>query len=193
MNRTELLNALQRYDACEDSTKWIMTRPLDQSPCELWHTSERGDWLLWIAAKAGVKHETQVMAACQCARLTLNLVPDGETCPLRCIEITEAWTRGEATIEQVCEAQRAVNTNAYTTATAAANAAVRAAARVACVAYAADVVDAVYVAVRAAARAACTTSDAAARAKMRQRCAVAVRGVISFEAVEAAILAQVTS
>ena len=39
-----------------------------------------------------------VLAACQCARLALKYVKSGEERPLKAIEITEAWTRGEGNI-----------------------------------------------------------------------------------------------
>lgn len=51
---------------------------------------------------------TIVRAVCACVRLVLSFVPHGEKQPLRGIEIAEAWTHGEATLRDLCEAADAV-------------------------------------------------------------------------------------
>ena len=75
--------------------------------------------MLWIIAKTAVESDrkTIVSIACECARLALPYTKDPRV--LACIETTEAWTRGEATIEQVRSARWA----AYAAADAAAYAA----------------------------------------------------------------------
>ena len=60
--------------------------------------------MLHAAARAGVDWRLVVLAACACARNALRHVPPGEARPLRAIETAEAWTRGEATAEQVSAA-----------------------------------------------------------------------------------------
>jgi len=81
---------------------------------EMWDTSERGDWLLWFCAhmigkRGWPTHEQLILAACQCARLALKHVKSSETRPLKAIEATEAWARGQATMEEVRNASRAAN------------------------------------------------------------------------------------
>ncbi len=166
MNNQQLVEFLQKNHACTPSLEWLKSRTL----AEAWEQCERGDWLLWLAAKAGVDRKRLVMAACACARLALVHVPAGEQRPRIAIETAEAWCRGEATIEQVKEARR----NAADAAADAADA--YAAYAAAYAAYAA-----------AAADAAAYAYYAAARTRTLQEAAELVRGLISCAEVEAAI------
>lgn len=73
---------------------------------EMWDTSERGDWLLWlsihmIGRNGWPTHHQVVSASCQCARLALMHVKSGEARPVKAIEMAEAWVRGQATLEEV--------------------------------------------------------------------------------------------
>ncbi len=93
----EILLAL---DACGDARQWA--DDLRGIPArKAWEACKRGDWLLWLAAKLNVDRKLVVLAACDCARTALQFVPAGEERPRIAIETAEAWTRGEATIEQV--------------------------------------------------------------------------------------------
>lgn len=80
---------------------------------------DRREWLTWLAGalmrRGHLDRRVLVRCACACARTALQYVPAGEERPLRAIEVTEAWCRGEATIDEVREARR----GAYATATAA--------------------------------------------------------------------------
>jgi hypothetical protein len=73
---------------------------------EMWQSCERGDWLLWFAVHLIGKegwptHQQIVFASCQCARLALKHIMPGEMRAIRAIERTEAWTRGQSTLEDV--------------------------------------------------------------------------------------------
>jgi hypothetical protein len=57
---------------------------------------------------AGFDLHSIVRAVCACTRLALPFVPQDEKQPLRAIETAEAWTRGEATLKDLCEAADAV-------------------------------------------------------------------------------------
>jgi hypothetical protein len=172
MNNQQLVAFLKKNLACRPALEWLQARTL----AEAWEQSERGDWLLWLAAKAGVDRRRLVMAACACARLALVHVPPGEERPRVAIETAEAWCRGEATIEQVRKASR--NADAAHAA-AAAYAAAADAAAYAAYAYAyADADAAAY---------AYAYADAAARASALKKAADLVRGLISCAEVEAAI------
>ena len=105
MNNQSLVEFLKRNHACGESLEWLGDRNLAQT----WAECERGDWLLWLAAKAGIDRKRLVMAACACARLALVHVRIGEERPRIAIETAEAWCRGEATIEQVREARKAAD------------------------------------------------------------------------------------
>jgi len=111
---------------CEDAAVWVMDR--EGSAYAAWRACERGDWLLWIAARLGVDRRLVVRAACACARTALVHVPEGEHRPLRAIETAEAWCDGRATIAEVRAAYAAASRAAATTASRAAAAASRAAA-----------------------------------------------------------------
>lgn len=118
MNLKELL---EKHNACSKAIEWAKQF---ETLKEAWAVCERGDWMLWIAAKAGLcTRKELVFAACQCARLALPYSKSESV--LRCIEVTEAWTRDEATIDEVIEARNAAYTAAdddasYAAATAAA-------------------------------------------------------------------------
>jgi hypothetical protein len=137
---------------------------------DAWNACECGDWMLWFASRRNVKRETLVLAACECARLALPHTKDPRV--LACIETTERWCRGEATILQVREAR------AYAYAYAAAYAAYAADAADADAAAAADAAaDAAYADAAAADAAAAYAAYAAdaARTKTLKLCADIVR------------------
>src|SRR3990170_2573765 len=91
---------LVKLRACREALEWVRDY---QSLDDAWQHCERGDWMLWLAGKLSGNSESDsrkkvVLAACQCARLALKYVKSGEERPLKAIEITEAWTRGEGNI-----------------------------------------------------------------------------------------------
>jgi hypothetical protein len=107
MGRADLLEFMLTKRACHEATEWVEQTP--GSPQELWESCPRGDWMLWLAAKAGVDRKQIVLAACTCARLALEHVKPGETRPLAAIEAAEKWARGEegVTLDQVRKAAAA--------------------------------------------------------------------------------------
>ena len=108
---------LKKLGACSVAVDWAKQYDSLQ---EAWDVCERGDWMLWLkGAQPDCPRQELVLAACECARLALPYVPDGETRPLAAIETAEDWARGgKSTLEQVRNAA-----NAAYAATAAANAA----------------------------------------------------------------------
>jgi len=77
---------------------WVGDRTFEQA----WKECNRGDWMLWYAAKANIcDHKIVVGLACDCAERALKYIPDGETRPAEAIRITRLWIKGEATIEEV--------------------------------------------------------------------------------------------
>ena len=100
MSNEHWLEKLKKLGACEDAVDWASQV---SSLGEAWDSCERADWLLWLAARTS-RRELVVAAACACARTVLHLVPEGEERPRLAIETAEAWTRGEATIDEVRKA-----------------------------------------------------------------------------------------
>jgi hypothetical protein len=100
MTKIELLKRMEDLGACEDATEWVRAQTADDAQ-SIWDSCERGDWMLWLAGRAGVDRKLLVRAACLCAREALRYVPAGEDRPRIAIETAEAWTRGEATIDRV--------------------------------------------------------------------------------------------
>jgi hypothetical protein len=193
MNHIEILS---KYDACAEAIEWAESQP---DAATAWAACERGDWLLWLAAKAHLDRKRLVQAACACARQALDYIPDGEDRPRLAIETAEAWARGEATIEELRKAagaaNAAANAAAYAYAAAWAGAAWAAAANAAYAANAAawaaaaysayaaasatHAADAAAAAARAAAAANAATYDESIKAS-----AYIVRGIIALTDIE---------
>ena len=135
-------------NACQEAIDWVGDRDAETA----WRECERGDWMLWLAGRVADRKRV-VLAACECARLTLEYVPDGEVRPLKAIEAAEAWAKGDASVS-IGDVRAAARAAAYAAAYAAADVA----------ADVADAADAEYAecAASAAARAACAAAYAAA-------------------------------
>lgn len=63
---------------------------------DAWEGCEDARWMLYEACDAGVDHRLITLAACDCARTVVRLVPGGERRPLRAIEAAEAWASWRA-------------------------------------------------------------------------------------------------
>jgi len=157
---------LTELGACAEAVKWAGRKTHKKA----WGTCQRGDWLLWIAGKLNVDRKKLVLAACACARTALKYIPAGEDRPRIAIETAEAWTRGEATIDQVRTAAYAAY--AYAAEGAAAYAA-----------YAATAYAAYVYAAEGAADAAAYAAESAARKDI----ADIVRKIIPFSDIKEAI------
>jgi hypothetical protein len=159
---TDLLRHLEDLRACCEARDWAAGQP---DAATAWATCERGDWLLWYVGRTAAgepwseEWKLLVRAICECARLALPNVPEGEARPRLAIETAEAWTRGEATEEEV----RATSYVAYAAAEAAYDAAFD-------VAY-----DASYAGEAAEAAAIAAEAAAEARQQVLARCADIVR------------------
>ena len=97
---------------CSDALIWART----QESYELaWQRCERGDWMLWLLGQVLSAEQMEndrknlALIACECARLALPYVPEGEARPLKCIETVEAWARGQATLDEIQAARAAAS------------------------------------------------------------------------------------
>ena len=125
MKSKDFLEAIDQYDPCRDAVRWAEDK---KTLSEIWRTCDRGDWLLWAAAKVGIDRKIIVAAACDCAELALKYVPKGEDRPREAIETARKWIKGEATLKEVRNASAAAAYAAAADAYAAAYAAAAAAA-----------------------------------------------------------------
>ena len=175
---TDLAALLRKLGACQDAIAWAAGRDCDEAA---WHACERGDWLLWLAAKLTVPRPLVVLAGCDCARLALPFVPADEGRPLRAIETAEAWALGDRSVDlQDCRAA------ANATAAAAYTAYATSAAYATAAAYTAYATAAAHAA--AYATSAAFAAAAFAAAVMHRRCANAVRSRIMWGDVEPALV-----
>jgi hypothetical protein len=168
---------LEKLNACSSALRWVSEQKNQQ---QAWDDCKRGDWMLWLLGKLSGEPESKkrkklVLTACECARLSLHLVEDGEERPRIAIETAEKWTRGKATIDEVIKAAYASAAAAAAYDSAAAYAAADAAYAAAYAAY--DAADAASAAADAAAAAAYASAAAAAvmRTTTLQQCADIVR------------------
>ena len=165
------IKTLERLRACNDAIAWIRSQDNIKTA---WNTCHRGDWMLWLASRLSIPRERLVLAACDCAELSLKHVPANEDRPRVAIATARRWAMGQETIENAYAAADAAYAAAYA---ADATYAVYAAARVAA--------DAVYAAARAADDS--YAAYAAERQAILSRCADNVRRYISFSDIETAL------
>jgi hypothetical protein len=143
-----------------------------------------------LVERGALDRRLLVRAACAAARCALPYVPDSEHRPLAAIETAERWTRGDATIEEVYTASANAGAYANIYADYAIDAAVSAANTVVNTYAATNAAH--YAAVAAATHAAAHATRAAdvyvaARSKMRQQTADAVRDVLTFDVMQDAL------
>ena len=135
------IERLEEVGACRSAVEWGKTK---RNPTTAWGLCERGDWMLWLLGKlAGkpwsAKRKPLVLCTCECARLALKHVPEGEYRPLKSIEIAEKWAVGGRIKQEDLEAAyAAASYAAYAAACAAASYAADAAAYAAAADAAAD-------------------------------------------------------
>ena len=107
----KLLNEL---NACQEAKDWVGTKTQRQA----WQECERGDWLLWLAAKQegrpGWPDRKQIVkAACACAETVLHLFEEkypNDGRPRKAIEVARAWAEDKATLDEVILAAAAAGT-----------------------------------------------------------------------------------
>ena len=178
--------------ACREAMQWLTTQG---DPQVAWETCERPDWMIWYAGRRGIDRRVLVRIVCDCARTALRFVPEGENRPRLCIEATERWIEGAATIEEVRTARRGAYA-AAATADAAADAAYAADAATAdAAATAATAADAAYAAYAAAAAAdaAAAAADAATAAYADAAAATATDATAAATAADAAAATDATA
>ena len=110
--------ALVRLHTCHEAVEWAEAQPSFE---HLWATCERGDWLMWLVPRVmdgepeSPERKRIVAVAVACARLALPIYEaryPQDRRVLDCLDTTERWTRGEATLEKLREARNAASSAA---------------------------------------------------------------------------------
>ena len=174
MNATEIKQKLIDLDACREAREWADRKTLS----EIWGQCPRGDWMLWLARRAGVDKRTMTAAKADCAATIKHLMKDPRS--IKALETAQAYGRGEATDDELAAAASA---DAYAAYAAAASADADADAAAAAYAASADAY-AAYAAAAAAYAAYDAAADAdayAARKQSQIRTAEIVRSIITIE------------
>lgn len=186
---TTLAAWLESSGAQHDLVGWA--RAFSGDSARAWAECPRGDWMLAIAARAGVARPRVVEAACECARVALTYVGDGDAAAERAIAAAERWAREGAT-DDLAAAARAACEEASRAADVAPDPAWRAA-TIAAVAAASAIDDPDAAAGAAAAAAEAAVYDAGDCAMMpalaytQSQCAKRVRALIPWIAIEVAL------
>ena len=118
---------IEKYHPCEDAVEF---RRQYATFADAWAACPRGDWMLWIAKKAGVNLRTLTLAKGLCAETVIHLMKDERS--RNAVRVAIAYGKGEATDEELSAARaayaaaRAAYPAAYAAAYAAADAALAA-------------------------------------------------------------------
>jgi len=88
----KIIEKLIGMSACDEGVEYARSYRTMQ---EAWDRCERGDWMLWLLGRLAGPPESKsrkklVLAACACARLSLDHIPAGEQRPLAAIDMAEA-------------------------------------------------------------------------------------------------------
>ena len=88
---------LEKIGACQEAVEWAFKQ---KSLAEAWKNCEKGNWMLWLAGKfsgpsGDQRRRKLVLAACECAQLSLAYVKPGEKRPAEALKIATAWAMGE--------------------------------------------------------------------------------------------------
>ena len=81
-------HALRELGLADEPATWLSG---EENLQRAWRSCKRGDWLLAVAAAAGVRRRTQVAAALDCAALALKHLPATEGAPREALATARAW------------------------------------------------------------------------------------------------------
>ena len=96
-----LKEKLVELGACRDAVEWAGDKELP----EAWETCPRGDWMLWLAQKAGVSLRTLTAAKAECAATVLHLMKDERS--RNAVLVSRRYGMGEATELELVSARDA--------------------------------------------------------------------------------------
>jgi hypothetical protein len=64
---------LDQFHPCSEAREWMKTQ---KNATEAWNNCERGDWMLWVAARLGVDNRKLIVAKAMCAKQVEHLMVD---------------------------------------------------------------------------------------------------------------------
>lgn len=180
-----LSDALVRLDACEGALAWVRAHPKPTFR-ERWEECERGDWMIWLAARVRIPDATLRLIAADCAEEALPIYErerPGDDRPRRAIEAARAYARGEIDGEALAAARAAARAAVWAAVWAARTAALSARAAT----DATDAAEAAAWAARAARDAAEDAAEDAAWAAAGRSQAAIVRRHVPADVIERAV------
>jgi hypothetical protein len=121
---------LIKLNACDEAIEWAGDRTIE----EIVKDCDRGDWLLWLAKKIGIKLQPLTLAKGHCANTVRHLMKNERS--IKAVDMAIAFGEGKATMKELNNAANAA-ADAADAASYAANAAAGAAYAAAGAAYAA--------------------------------------------------------
>ena len=93
-------------EACRDAREWLHTLPEDATMDDAWRLCNRSDWMFWAGLRSSVAKNDPRWRQAAFAIVRRTPIGDG-TCwdvmpsaAQRCVEVAEAFERGEATAEE---------------------------------------------------------------------------------------------
>jgi hypothetical protein len=92
------IDIIKSYKPCNAAVKWLGKRTVEQMVNEC----ERGDWLLWLAEKAGLDLQPLTLAKARCAKTVVHLMKDERS--IKAVEVAERFGLGQATREELADA-----------------------------------------------------------------------------------------
>ena len=90
---------IEKYHACRAAVEY---RKQFDTFEQAWNACERGDWMLWIASKAGVDKRTLTLAKGLCAETVIHLMKDKRS--VKAVQTTITYGKGEATDQELANA-----------------------------------------------------------------------------------------
>ena len=106
----------KKLNACEEAQEWADSQ---ESYRKAWDICNRGDWMLWVAARKEVDIRVLTKAMIECAKLVKHLMTDERS--INALRVAENFADGKATLGQLrvtAHAAHAASCAAYTAAAA---------------------------------------------------------------------------
>ena len=103
MTAQQLQDKLIQLNACEPAIEWAKDKDLNTA----WNTCERGDWMIWLLteSKNEVTDQELRLIAVECCRSVQRLMTDQRS--INAVDVAERYANGEATDEELRQAQAA--------------------------------------------------------------------------------------
>ena len=99
---------LEKLNACEDGLAFAQSK---SSLIEAWNTCERGDWMLWSAAKLNCPLQLLTLAKAKCAETVIHLMHDERS--IKAVKVAIDFGNGVASREELDAAADDADAAAY--------------------------------------------------------------------------------